>query len=388
MRQPLAICLSQDKSFTNLCELCGLHLGIECLSFTDTHAVIQSIHTHPPDILISDIDTLNALTPTRTSCQPQPAWLLRLPPKSGWALAGELTRCYKINEILPPPLSASNIYEALREFLEFPAPASWLGSNARLAQTMWLNAECSPHAPKIPPIARDLSCGNFIHAHFLSVFCRIIFSKASGQLHIHRPAMHWILHANAGFPCAMDTRDSESLFGFETWLERHKNDANLEERLPSARALYQKKTPPSYANAPHRLFERKRTWLSLLIAEIFTWPNARFRFSPTSPASSQNNAPLFSEHDLDDIIKNAAFQNVWDAAILDATQTSLPFLLKLHDKNQWFARAELSRHAAIVAQKLKNSTTLTEMLALLPPQCPVQRTLYLAMMMDEITMTP
>ena len=47
---------------------------------------------------------------------------------------------------------------------------------------------------------------------------------------------------------------------------------------------------------------------------------------------------------------------------------------------------QLPKEARVVLEKLRDGNTLTEMLAMLPQDYPVQRVVYLAAMLDELNL--
>ena len=70
--------------------------------------------------------------------------------------------------------------------------------------------------------------------------------------------------------------------------------------------------------------------------------------------------------------------------ILEVVVSALPYFLKLRDNARGVFRMQLPKEARVVLEKLRDGNTLTEMLAMLPQDYPVQRVVYLAAMLDEL----
>ena len=386
-----AVSATNDRAFAEAVSCCAAALGIVVHEAVSLPVLESHIASFAPDIVICDA-ALGAETLCHLPAQYPPiAWILRLQPQTGWAAAAEYCLSCGFSEILPGGSSLSNIWVALRNTAEASArrPGECIiGENAVHAMRRCQKNITSQILPNRLLPADGPWQGCLSQTHFLALFWNLVSTKASGVLHLRRPGIHWILTMNVGFPFAMDSRDSEEVFGFEAWYEQNGQDCpvDIDARLPSARVRPDETQTQKFQiiHENRRSFEIRRMWLAALIGELFTWPEASFDWNPGGQKTLSLDEPVFAEHDVDEIVADAALARIPNAMILEVVVSALPYFLKLRDNARGVFRMQLPKEARVVLEKLRDGNTLTEMLAMLPQDYPVQRVVYLAAMLDEL----
>lgn len=378
------LCATQDESLREVVTVLQSHLGGEVRFVDDIDALDVSMSQCHFEIGLCDFDMSpdEALDLPRRF--PQTSWILRMSTDMGWAAVAEIGYSSSFVEVIPSQVSAWNIYEAVASCAE-RGNGGVAGANIRHAMSAWRDQifgkiSVSALSSLSLPEGRDRLRGNVARTPWLSILYRIYREKASGIVHLRRKNARLAITFNAGYPVSVDARALSAVMGFDAWYSRHGSDAHLDERLPSTRYRRQKEGE----EIDPKLFERRRAYVTAVIEDVFAWPTAEFEFLPRPERAASSDDAVFSAHDIEEIMQNAALKRIPSAMIHEVTHSALSYFLKLKDNADGFYRVVAPPKANVVVERLRSGSRLNEMLAVLPSSYPVQRIVYLVAMMDEL----
>lgn len=407
---PHFLCAARDEAVRT-----GVEILQDHFDFTVHHALsIESIDAllaqFSPDIALCDFDISPKDVLMLPARHPKTSWILRMPPETGWALAGELGISSGFADILPAQMSMGNLCEAIaccldwREAAKDAAPSgrnaetppgAGGGAESRIlpfkgpgichaiaAEQEQMCGKSAAHAltSLAPESGKGRLCTSLMRTPWLSILYRIYKEKASGVVHLRRKFTHWAIDFNGGYPISADMRALDDALGFEAWYKRRGDDAHIDAKLPSNRFLRPKDLP----KPDPKLFERRRAYLTAVVDDVFVWPDARAEFIPHAERPTAADDPVFSPHDIEKIVIDAALFRIPGAMIHEVTHSDLSYFLKLKDNASDFLGGILPPKAQTVVDRLRSGSRLSEMLAMLPDTCPVQRVVYLAAMTDGL----
>ncbi len=315
-----------------------------------------------------------------------------------WATATELSRLNKFSEIIPDPLSYSNLYEAILSTPDLSIDATI----SRHAYFRWLRLaalnnfgvtdndlleklneipsynngfENVPHDLRDLFFRRSLN-GAFSNSHFASIFYSLTQDNKTGTLHLWRNQLHWIIAFESGIPFDIEIRDPNDFFGVFDWSHRQKQYDSVFPKTPCmSRKEYLRKEPQS------RII--LKSWLTSMLLEVFTWPEAMFEWRDDVRPPKEEYHPDFSREDLNQIFTSGIFEKTPLALIFEVTQSCLSYFLKLKD-NGSDCGMSLPDGTKAVVEQLKKGDTLTEMLAVFPSECPVHQVVYFFFVMNQL----
>lgn len=378
------ICATRDESLRAIINVLQSYFGFTVHFVLSIDSLSSLMSQFKPEIGLCDFDISPADVLELPNRYRETAWILRMPSEMGWAAVAEIGYSSSFVEVIPSQVSVGNIFEALSCCAE-REDSSIVGSTIRHAMAAWQDLvfgkspACALSSLALPE-GKDRLCGSLVRTPWLSILYRIYKDKASGVVHLRRKYTHLAITFNAGYPVSADTRALGAVVGFDAWYSRHGNDAHIDERLPSMRYRRQKEE----SEVDPKLFERRRAYVTAVVEDVFAWPTARFEFIPMPERAVQPEDPVFSPHDIEEIMQDAALVRIPSAMIHEVTHSALSYFLKLNDNASGFCRGVLPAKANVVVERLQSGSRLNEMLAMLPSHYPVQRIVYLVAMMDEL----
>lgn len=407
------LCATNDANLRQVVHRAAVHFGAHVHIAVTLESIRKLVKQFEPSVAMVDL----ALEPSSVLEMPSmyggTSWILRMPPDAGWAMSAELSESSHFSEIMLDSISLTNVLEAVGAILERRqacerecaknsenASVAELSSNESLktgvlckscadsfkgdgiwhALQAWQNQVFGMAFSRPLTTVRERFHGTFSQTPWLSLFYRLFAEKSSGTLHLRRRYLHFTLVFRGGFPVCADTRDASDVLGFEAWDACRCDEARIEDKLPSMRFKLDK----GEGLVDSRLFERRRAYICHLIDEIFTWPDARFSFIQGTEKELSSDDPGFSEHDIYAMISHAVFLRIPDAMIHEVTHSALSYFLKLNDNGSGFWGSDFSKKANVVIERLRSGNSLSEMLAMLPDEYPVQRVVYAAAMLNEL----
>ncbi len=219
--------------------------------------------------------------------------------------------------------------------------------------------------------------GTLSQTHFDTILEHIFSEKKTGVLHLWRKTMHWSITFSNGIPFDMFTHDEHGFFKMDAWAERHPLYKGWFSKSDCAKTVREKLREIPDAITLHK------DWMSTLMLEIFSWPEADFAWKSETLFPKTKTHPQFSGQEIQQMLINGVFNWTPMAFILEVTQSCLPYFLKLKDNPEW-SDDGLPNLAKAVAEKLKKGDTLSEMLATLSVDYPVHQVVYLFLMMRHL----